>query len=132
MNKNEFPVTYAAYVKYYNGEDSSLVINCADIPAALDMLKADLTGNGGITEGQGCFIEDILIKYGDSAVMFSPTDALNKDDKSGTLTIYFGSDVTLSKRESIELFIEDYELLKVNERGINYEPKRKIMQAPER
>ncbi len=132
MNKNEFPVTYAAYVKYYNGEDSALVINCADIPAALDMLKADLTGNGGITEGQGCFIEDILIKYGDSAVMFTPTDALNKDDKSGTLTIYFGSDVPISKRESVELYIEDYELLKVNERGINYEPKRKIKQAPER
>ena len=132
MNKNEFPVTYAAYVKYYNGEDSSLVINCADIPAALDMLKADLTGSGGITEGKDCIIEDILIKYGDSAVMFSPTDALNKDNKSGTLTIYFGSDVTLSKCESIELFVEDFDLLKVNERGINYEPKRKLQQAPER
>lgn len=132
MNKNDYPVTYAAYVKYHTGEDSSLVINCADIPAALDMLKADLTGNGGITEGKGCIIEDILIKYGDSAVMFSPTDALNKDNKSGTLTIYFGSDVTLNKRESIELYIENYELLKVNERGINYAPKRKIQQAPER
>lgn len=131
MNKNEFPVTYAAYVKYYNGEDSALVINCADIPAALDMLKTDLTGNGGITEGKGCIIEDILIKYGDSAVMFTPADALNKDDKSGTITIYFGSDVPISKRESVELYIEDYELLKVNERGINYEPKRKIKQAPE-
>ena len=114
---SEFPVKYFVDVTYYNGEDSVLDILCADIPSALDMLRADLDKHEGLTEDKGCLINYVVIEYGDAAIMFTPTDSDNSADKSGTLTIYFGGGVPLAKRESIDLFIEDYTLLRTNDKG---------------
>lgn len=107
----EYPITYAVYGKCLNGEDLTLSVNCIDIAAALDMLKADIGSSDGLTKGEGCIIEYCYINFGIAAITFTPTDATNVNDKSGTLAIYFGEAAALQDRDKIEVLIDNYELL---------------------
>ncbi len=119
-----FPVSYAAYVKHFTGEDDAFCVNCVDIPAALDLLKADLNNGNGATKDYAVLIKDCYIEYEGTTIIFTPTDDLDKEDNSGTLAIYFGKETPLSKRQSIELYIDDFNNLIANEGEIIYEPIR--------
>ena len=131
MSEN-YPVQYAVSIKSYTGEDTALGVNCVDVSAALDLLKADLGSGEGLTRGGGCIVESVSIKYGSTAIDFTPTDSLNSDDKSGTLTIYFGNEFPHYKRQHIDIFIDSFETLSVNEEGVQYEQINKNKGTPKR
>lgn len=120
----QYPTTYAVDVKFHTGEDDVLVVNCADVGAALDLMKADLNYGEGITQDKGCIINDCYIEHGGTTIMFTPADDREDDDNSGTLTIFFGGETPLSKRQNIQLYIDDYNNLIAKQGEITYEPIR--------